>query len=46
LKTVQLKDFGVTEGVAVIGERLLAHLDRLLPPQLPVQPPGAAGNPD
>ena len=32
LKTVQLRDFGVTETVATAGECLLAHLLRLLPP--------------
>ncbi len=36
LKTVQLRDFGVAETVAGAGERLLGHLDRLLPP--PVSP--------
>jgi len=30
LRTVQLKDFGVVTDVASVGERLLAHLTRLL----------------
>jgi lipoyl(octanoyl) transferase len=33
LQTVRLADFGVAEGVEAVGERLLAHLARLLPPQ-------------
>lgn len=33
LQTVQLADFGVAEGVEAVGERMLAHLARLLPPQ-------------
>lgn len=33
LRTVQLADFGVAEGVEAVAERLLAHLERLLPPQ-------------
>ena len=32
LKTVQLRDYGVTDDVPAVGERLLAHLQRLLPP--------------
>lgn len=32
LRTIQMKDFGVAETVAGAGERLLAHLQRLLPP--------------
>jgi lipoyl(octanoyl) transferase len=32
LKTVRLADFGVTDPVAAVGERLLAHLQDLLPP--------------
>jgi lipoyl(octanoyl) transferase len=32
LRTVQLKDFGVAATVAEVGERLLGHLQRLLPP--------------
>ena len=33
LKTIRMKDFGVTDGVAAVGERLLAHLGRLLAPR-------------
>jgi lipoyl(octanoyl) transferase len=32
LKTVRLADFGVTDNVAAVSERLLNHLLRLLPP--------------
>jgi lipoyl(octanoyl) transferase len=32
LKTIRMKDFGVSDGVEQVGERLLAHLQRLLPP--------------
>jgi lipoyl(octanoyl) transferase len=32
LKTVRLADFGVTDSVAAVGGRLLAHLQELLPP--------------
>jgi lipoyl(octanoyl) transferase len=32
LKTVRLADFGLTDDVETVGERLLAHLLRLLPP--------------
>lgn len=32
LRTVRLKDFGVGATVGEVGERLLAHLQRLLPP--------------
>ncbi|MCB1958947.1 MAG: lipoyl(octanoyl) transferase LipB [Rhodocyclaceae bacterium] len=32
LKTVQLRDFGVTDDVPAVGDRLIAHLQRLLPP--------------
>lgn len=32
LKTIRMKDFGVTDGVAEVGERLRAHLERLLAP--------------
>jgi lipoyl(octanoyl) transferase len=32
LKTIRMKDFGVDDGVDAVGERLLAHLQRLLPP--------------
>ena len=40
LQTIRMKDFGVTDGVEEVGERLLAHLQRLLPPHTP-----AAGRP-
>ncbi|NMG27999.1 lipoyl(octanoyl) transferase LipB [Aromatoleum evansii] len=30
LQTIRMKDFGVTDGVDAVGERLLAHLERLL----------------
>nr|WP_211168890.1 lipoyl(octanoyl) transferase LipB [Aromatoleum toluvorans] len=33
LETIRMKDFGVTDGVAAVGERLLAHLGRLLAPR-------------
>ncbi|ANQ83275.1 lipoyl(octanoyl) transferase LipB [Azoarcus olearius] len=32
LQTIRLKDFGVGDDVAAVGERLLQHLLRLLPP--------------
>jgi len=32
LETIQLKDFGIADNVDAVGERLLAHLQRLLPP--------------
>ena len=32
LQTIRLKDFGVADGADQVGERLLAHLQRLLPP--------------
>lgn len=32
LRTIQIKDFGITEDVDSVGEQLLAHLERLLPP--------------
>lgn len=32
LKTVRMADFGIVDGVDAVGERLLAHLLRLLPP--------------
>ncbi|MDR2032669.1 MAG: lipoyl(octanoyl) transferase LipB [Azoarcus sp.] len=32
LETVRLADFGVADDVAAVGERLLGHLSRLLPP--------------
>lgn len=39
LKTIRMKDFGVTDGVADVGERLLAHLERLLAPRPPADRP-------
>ena len=33
LETIRMKDFGVTDDVSAVGERLLAHLLRLLPEQ-------------
>lgn len=38
LETIRLKDFGVTEDVATVGERLLGRLERLLPPVRAAQP--------
>lgn len=35
LETIRLKDFGVEDTVETVGERLLAHLQRLLPPAHP-----------
>ncbi len=32
LKTIRLRDFGIADDVAAVGERLLGHLLRLLPP--------------
>lgn len=32
LKTIRMKDFGVDASVEAVGERLLGHLQRLLPP--------------
>ena len=32
LKTIRMKDFGIDAGVEQVGERLLAHLQHLLPP--------------
>ena len=32
LKTIRLKDFGVADDVDRVGERLLGHFARLLPP--------------
>ncbi|HRM70038.1 MAG TPA: lipoyl(octanoyl) transferase LipB, partial [Thauera phenylacetica] len=32
LKTIRMKDFGVDAGVEQVGEVLLGHLQRLLPP--------------
>jgi lipoyl(octanoyl) transferase len=41
LETVRLKDFGVRENVDGVGERLLAHLERLLPRVDPAARPPA-----
>jgi len=41
LETVRLKDYGVAETVEPVGERLLAHLQRLLPPAHPADRPPA-----
>lgn len=35
LKTIRMRDFGITETVPGAGERLLSHLQRLLPPIVP-----------
>ena len=47
LATVRMKDFGVSDDVATVGERLLAHLQRLLPaldpPRAPADSPTAQG---
>lgn len=32
LKTIRMKDFGIDTSVEAVGERLLVHLQRLLPP--------------
>ncbi|SIQ82228.1 lipoyl(octanoyl) transferase [Aromatoleum tolulyticum] len=39
LKTIRMKDFGVTDGVAEVGEHLLAHLERLLAPRPAIDRP-------
>ncbi|BAL22488.1 lipoyl(octanoyl) transferase [Azoarcus sp. KH32C] len=31
LQTIRMKDFGITDGIAEVGERLVGHLQRLLP---------------
>lgn len=41
LRTVRLKDFGIADDVASVGERLLAALQRLLPPVYPADRPPA-----
>jgi len=38
LATTRLRDFGVADDLAAVGERLLGHLQRLLPPMAPKQP--------
>jgi len=46
LKTIRMKDFGIDASVDAVGERLLGHLQALLPPigtaDAADQPPGAA----
>lgn len=37
LATARLRDFGVADDLAAVGDRLLAHLQRLLPPIAPEQ---------
>ena len=39
LKTIRMKDFGVDAGVDAVGEVLLGHLQRLLPPRRPTPAP-------
>ena len=39
LKTIRMKDFGVEASVEAVGECLLGHLQRLLPPPLPAPAP-------
>ena len=39
LKTIRMKDFGVDAGVEQVGEVLLGHLQRLLPPRRPTPAP-------
>lgn len=41
LRTVRMKDFGITDDVANVGEHLLADLQRLLPPVYPAGRPPA-----
>lgn len=43
LKTIQMADFGITETAETIGEQLLAHLVRHLPP-VRERSPASAGN--
>ena len=49
LKTIGMKDFGIDAGVDAVGERLLGHLQALLPPIVTAdaadQPAGAAAGP-
>lgn len=42
LKTIRLRDFGIADDVAAVGERLLGHLLRLLPPVSEVAAEGTA----
>ena len=48
LKTIRMKDFGIDASVDAVGERLLGHLQALLPPigtaDAVDQPPGAAAS--
>ena len=39
LKTIRMKDFGIDASVEAVGECLLGHLQRLLPPPLPAPAP-------
>ena len=39
LQTIRMKDFGVDAGVDAVGEVLLGHLQRLLPPRRPTPAP-------
>ena len=39
LKTIRMKDFGVEASVEAVGECLLGHLQRLLPPRRPTPAP-------
>ena len=39
LKTIRMKDFGIDASVDAVGECLLGHLQRLLPPQRPTPSP-------
>ena len=39
LKTIRMKDFGIDTSVEAVGECLLGHLQRLLPPRRPTPAP-------
>lgn len=39
LATIRMRDFGATDDVTAVGERLLGHLQRLLPPSDPLRSP-------
>ena len=39
LKTIRMKDFGIDASVEAVGECLLGHLQRLLPPRRPTPAP-------
>ncbi|RXL79455.1 lipoyl(octanoyl) transferase, partial [Citrobacter sp. AAK_AS5] len=45
LKTIRMKDFGIDASVDAVGECLLGHLQRLLPP-VPPSPPAGIGETD